>query len=98
MKMSKSPCEKFYNQWVSQKSKTLEVRLKNGSRMIGKFVSHYYTDETMDVPTIDRWHFVNDQCKSPVGIDAFGYLIGEIIFQKNIRSIKFLDSSFEIKF
>lgn len=96
--MSKSSCEKFYHLWVSQKSKTLEIRLKNGSSRIGKFVSHYYSDETSDVLTIDRWHFVNDQCKSPVGIDAFGYLIGEIIFQYTIQSIKFLDSSFEIKF
>lgn len=80
----------FYDKYFSTNKRLIEVTLKNGRKISGVFISFFPGEKNSNEPYITRWHIVKEQHKMTMGIDAFGFRVGEIINQKDIQSIKFL--------
>ncbi len=77
----------LYNKYFNLKNRIIVIEFKNHLLLTGKFIGFFRGNKTY----ISRWHFVNpDVC---LGIDNFGFLVGEIIYHKNIFKIKFLEDN-----
>lgn len=90
--------EIFYEKYFKRSDTLIEVTLKSGRKIRGVFISFFLGDQDSSEPYITKWHIVEEKCKMTLGIDEFGFLIGEYINQKEIRSIKFLDDNSEMQF
>lgn len=96
--MENNLSEQLYQKYFNLTNRTIEVTLKNGRKITGVFVSFCLGEEERNEPYTTKWHIVNEKDKHTLGIDAFGFLIGEYIEQKDIESIKFFDDNSEMKF
>lgn len=89
---SKEIYNKYYN-----KSKLLEITLKDNTVLEGKLVSFFHGDPSSNEPFIIRWHFVAKgeiemyQKGLDTAIDS-GQETGKIIEQKNIKHVRFKQS------
>jgi len=88
----------LYKKYFSQSNRLIEVTLKNERKINGVFISFFLGEYDYNEPYIRKWHIVEEKHKMTSGIDAFGFRLGEIIEQKDIKSIKFLDDNSEIIF
>lgn len=75
--------EKYYN----LKNQLIEVELKNHSVLKGKFIGFFRGNTTY----ISKWHLVDANVL--FGVDSLGFLVGQIIYQKDIFKIKFLEDN-----
>lgn len=73
------------------KSRQVEILLKNGRVVTGFVIGYFKQDADEDQSPVIAWHIVKEIDKMSMGIDAFGYLVGEIIAQKEIQQIKSID-------
>ncbi|MBC7524955.1 MAG: hypothetical protein H7239_11020 [Flavobacterium sp.] len=77
----------LYNKYFNLKNRVIEIELKSHKVKTGKFIGFIKGNKTY----ISKWHF--DNSNVIIGIDTFGFLIGEIINQKSISKIKFLEDN-----
>ncbi|MEP7196432.1 MAG: hypothetical protein ABI851_07910 [Saprospiraceae bacterium] len=85
--------KQLYEKYFSCDNRLIEVTLKNRRKITGAFISFFLGKKHSNEPYINNWHIVNEKYKMSLGIDSFGYLIGEIINQNDIESINFLDDN-----
>lgn len=83
----------FYDKYFSRSNRLIEVTMKNKRKITGVFISFFLGEEDKREPYIRRWHIVEEKYKISLGIDAFGFRIGELLNHKDIESIKFLDDN-----
>lgn len=88
----------LYEKYFSRSNRLIEVTLKNGRKISGVFISFFLGDQDTNEPYIRRWHIVEEKYKMTLGIDAFGFRIGELINQQDIISIRFLDDNSKMQF
>lgn len=88
----------LYEKYFSHSNRLIEVTLKNGRKIRGVFISFFLGNHDYKEPYIKRWYIVEEKYKMTLGIDAFGFRIGEQINQKDIMSIKFLDDNSQMLF
>lgn len=88
----------FYDKYFSTDKRLIEVTLKNGKKISGVFISFTLGEKNRHDPYITRWHMVNEAHKMTLGIDPFGFIIGEMINQKDIQSITFLEDNTTMHF
>ncbi len=77
----------LYEKYFKLKNQLIEVELKNHKLIKGKFIGFFRGNSTY----ISKWHLVNANVL--FGLDSFGFLVGEIISQKDIFKIKFLEDN-----
>ena len=75
---------KLYEKYYRLKNRLIEVELKNHLLLTGKFIGFFRGNKAY----ISKWHLVDANVL--FGIDAFGFLVGQIINQSDISKIKFL--------
>jgi hypothetical protein len=85
----------LYQKYFSLTNIEIEITLKDSSILKGKILGYFYDNENSN-PQISKWHIANTNCF--LGIDAFGFLEGEIILHKNISSIYFYEDKSILKF
>ena len=86
--VSAEPMDEHNNDFLNRK---VEILLKNGNRIQGIVIGYFKKDmDDLNSPVI-KWHIINNKDKMTLGIDAFGFLIGKIIEQKDIEGMKFKD-------
>jgi hypothetical protein len=88
----------FYELYFSNNNRLIEVTLKNGNIYKGVFISFFFGEEGSKDSFIIKWQIVEEKLKMSLGIDAFGYLIGDILNQKDISKIRYLNDNREFKF
>jgi hypothetical protein len=88
----------LYETYFSSNNRLIEVTLKNGRKITGEFISFFFGEEDNNQTFIKRWQIVEEKYKVAFCIDAFGSPIGELINQKDIKSVKFLDNNSQIQF
>jgi small nuclear ribonucleoprotein (snRNP)-like protein len=81
--------KQLYDSYFKLTNRTITVTLKNGRKMVGVFIAFCRGNNLVEKPYITHWHLVDKNHKTTVGIDAFGYPIGEYIPQKDIAEIQF---------
>ncbi len=87
-RVSAEPMDEHNNDFLNRK---VEILLKNGNRIQGIVIGYFKKDmDDLNSPVI-KWHIINNKDKMTLGIDAFGFLIGKIIEQKDIEGMKFKD-------
>lgn len=77
----------FYDLYFISDNHDITVILKNGKKIRGVFIAVFKGDESIGEPFIKRWHIVEEKYKLSLGINAFGYLIGEYVNQEEIFQI-----------
>lgn len=88
----------FYDKYFSSNNRLVEVTMRNGRKITGVFVSFFLGEKDYNEPYIRRWHIVEEKQKMTLGIDAFGFCIGEVINQQEIESVKLLNDNSIMKF
>ncbi|MEP7269683.1 MAG: hypothetical protein ABI844_18850 [Saprospiraceae bacterium] len=88
--MGQDLSEVFYEKYFSGNNRLIVVSLKNGKQITGIFVSIFINPYTGNKPSIRAWQIVEEKYKLTLGIDDLGYLLGEIILQKEIDKVRFL--------
>jgi hypothetical protein len=88
----------FYEKYFKRKDKKIEVTFKNGKKLRGVLVSFFHGDPDKEEPFIRCWHLVCEKHKLSLGVDAFGFRLGELINQEEISSIQFLSDHSVMKF
>ncbi len=94
MDLSKLLYDKYFNLTM----RTVTVILKNRKIIIGVFISFCVGDPYCLEPFITKWHIVSDADKNTLGIDSFGFLIGEYVKQNEISEIVFHENNSVMKF
>lgn len=89
--------ENIYAKYFTLENKTVEVILKDKRCLKGVFVGFFKDDLDSCESKIIKWQFVNDEIDNLFGIDSLGFLIGEIISQKDILEIHFLGDGSVLK-
>jgi hypothetical protein len=77
----------LYEKYFNLKNQLIEVELKNHSILKGKFIGFFRGNTTY----ISKWHLVDANVL--FGLDSLGFLVGQIIYQKDIFKIKFLEDN-----
>jgi hypothetical protein len=77
----------LYKHYFKLKNQLIEVELKNSLVLKGKFIGFLKGNTTY----ISKWHLVDANIF--FGIDALGFLVGQLINQKDISKIKFLEDN-----
>lgn len=88
----------LYDKYFSSNNRLIEVRMKSGRKITGVFISFFVGETSSNEPYIRRWNIVEEKHKMTLGIDAFGFRLGEIINTKDIESVKFLDDNLIMQF
>lgn len=88
----------LYEKYFNHRNRLIEVTLKEGRKIKGVFISFFHGDLDSNEPYIIKWHIVDEPYKMTLGIDAFGFRIGELINQKDIMCIKFLHDNSQMQF
>lgn len=83
----------IYDNYFNRSNRLIEVTLKNNRKIHGIFISFVRGDFDCNEPYIIKWLIVEEKYKMTLGIDAFGFGIGEIINHNEITCIKFLDDN-----
>jgi hypothetical protein len=82
----------LYKKYFNLKNCQIIIELKNHAILIGKFLGFFRGNTSY----ISKWHFVDTNVL--LGIDAFGFLVGQIINQKDISKITFLEDNSILNF
>ncbi len=77
----------LYEKYFKLKNRLIEIELKNNSILKGKFIGFFKSNTIY----ISKWHLVDANVL--FGLDAFGFLVGQIINHKDISKIKFLEDN-----
>ena len=77
----------LYDKYFKRKNRIIEVELKNHLLLTGKFIGFFRGNTTY----ISKWHLVDANVL--FGLDSLGFLVGQIIYQKDIFKIKFLEDN-----
>ncbi len=76
---------------VGSTNQRVEILLKNG-KIINGFVAGYFKKDIDEKQSpVIAWHIVNEVDKMSLGMDAFGCPAGEIVRQKDIETIKYIN-------
>jgi hypothetical protein len=85
----------LYEKYFSLTNRNIEIALKNGKVVRGMIIGFYRNGEYSNKPYILKWHIVNENDKMSLGVDSFGFMIGEIIKTTDIAQVRFIaDGSF----
>lgn len=87
----------LYDKYFSLTKREIEIRLKNGKVFRGVIIGFHKNNDD-EIPYVQQWHIVETKDKSTFGIDAFGFLIGQIINQKDISEVMFFQDNTILKF
>ncbi|MBC7494169.1 MAG: hypothetical protein H7221_04110 [Flavobacterium sp.] len=82
----------LYEKYYKLKNQTIEVELRNHLCLNGKFKGFFKGNTTY----ISKWHLVDASVLFET--DNFGFLVGEIINQKDIFKIKFMEDNSVMNF
>lgn len=88
----------FSEKYFRGENSLIEVTTKNGRKITGVILSFFHGETDCNEPFIIRWHIAAEKHKMTLGVDAFGFHLGEIVDQKDIESIKFLDDDSIMQF
>jgi hypothetical protein len=77
----------LYKKYFKLKNRQIKIELKNHSVVFGKFVGFLKGNSSY----ISKWHFV--ESNALIGIDAFGFLVGQLINQNDILRITFMEDN-----
>ncbi len=92
---SKDLSIELYQKYFSLTNNEIEITLKDDSILKGKIIGYYKSADDKN-PYIFKWHIANTT--SFLGIDTFGFLEGEIILHKNIKTIYFYEDKSILQF
>lgn len=81
--------EQFYEKYFSLNKRKVEITLRNGQIVKGVICGLFRDDEER----ITRWHIVEAQGGLVLGLDAFGFIKGEIIRIEEIQHLGLSDDS-----
>ncbi len=96
--MNEGTSRKIWEEYFKDSDRLVEVTLNDGRKLSGVFVS-FIPDNFNTVKTgYLGWHLVKESQRWTVGIDPFGFLVGEIINEANIVSVKSLSDNTIIHF
>lgn len=95
---TKIASEEIYSKYFALEDKTVEVILKDNRRLKGIFVGFFKDDLESSDSRIIKWQFVEDTSDNCFGVDSLGFLVGEIISQKDIIEIRFMGDGSVLKF
>lgn len=87
--MEQEHSQLLYEQYILNYDKKVILVLRNGRRLKGFIVGWFKDDE--DEPVINKWHIVEEEYRPCLGMDAFGYIAGELIHHADIVSYHFED-------
>lgn len=88
----------LFEKYFSSSDRLIEVTLRNGRKITGVFVSFFHGDQSRNEPYVIKWYIVPEINKMTTGMDAVGFGLGELINQKDIRSVTFLDDYSQMQF
>jgi hypothetical protein len=77
----------LYCNYFKLKNRSIEIELKNHLVLKGKFIGFFRGNTTY----ISKWHLVDENVL--FGIDGFGFLVGQLINQKDIVRITFMEDN-----
>ena len=77
----------LYCNYFKLKNRLVEIELKNHFVFTGKIIGFFRGNKTY----ISKWHLVDENVF--LGIDVFGFLIGQLINHEDISKIKFLEDN-----
>ena len=81
----------LFQKYFSHTNKEIKIVLKNKSILNGIFIGFFKGDEDSMDSYISKWHFTHTG--KSLGTDTFGYLEGQIIYQKDIAKITFTEDN-----
>lgn len=67
----------FYDKYFKREHRLIEITLNNGRKINGVIISFFLGEKSQNEPYITMWHIVNEKHKMTLGIDPFGFCIGE---------------------
>jgi len=96
--MKRDLSEELYKKYFRLNDRKVEITLKNNVVLKGILVGFFRGDEDAEEPCIERWHLADEKNEFSLGLDAFGFLSGTIVKQKDIAEILFFEDNSVMKF
>ena len=82
----------IYKKYYNSENRILQILLKDGSILEGRFVGFFHGDQKTGEPFIVKWHFITKdeitRYNTSISIEGIPE-VGRIINQKEIKSITF---------
>lgn len=88
----------LHHKYFSLKNRQISIKLKNGRVLNGIIHGFYHGDESWDKHFYWRWYILPNGKKFGLGVDAFGFELGEIINHTDIEKIYFEEDQTEMNF
>ncbi len=88
----------LYDKYFDLTHRSISITLKSGREVCGVFISFFRGENYAKSTYITKWHLVDEIYSLSLGIDAFGFLIGEYIMQNDIAEIRFHQDNSIMKF
>lgn len=85
-----------FQKYFTLKNREVEITLKDQSKKKGKIIGFYLGDAFVCNTFISKWHISDSTYQ--IGMDEFGFIIGEIISNDSIKSIYFFEDNSIIDF
>lgn len=95
---TKSNSDEIYSKYFALEDKTVEIILRDNRCLRGMFVGFFKSDLDSEESKIIKWQFVNEGEENIFSVDSLGFLVGEIIQQKDIIEIHFMGDDSIIQF
>lgn len=88
----------LHDKYFKLANKNIEVILKNGNVIKGVIIGFVKGDIHKKESYIIKWHIADEKYMLTIGLDAFGFPIGNIIRQADIQKIFFYQDNSILEF
>lgn len=96
--MTPDASHEFYDAYFARSNRFLELTLKDGYKITGVFVSFVPGEKQLGEPYIIRWRMVETTEKFSSLFEFLENNPGQMIEQKDIASVKFMDDGSVMNF
>jgi len=79
----------LYEKFISLTNRNVVVYLKTGAKKTCALTGFNYGSVELGEPFINSWHIADRNAKNELGLDPFGYDVGEILYLSEIKAIQF---------
>ncbi|MEI8201859.1 MAG: hypothetical protein WCH34_02535 [Bacteroidota bacterium] len=90
--------KELYSKYFNLINRKIEILLRNNTVLIGEFIGYFKGDEETAEPYILKWHFLQEMNSLSNEKVLFEDNIGEIIIQKDIKAIRFIEDGTIMEF
>ena len=88
----------LHHKYFGLKNPQIIIKLKNGRVLKGIIHGYYHGDEDKGEPRYWMWHILDPNEAYTLGVDAFGFQMGEIIRHREIAEVYFEEDHTKMKF